>query len=274
MHEAEVRPSIWYFIMLAVISPAKTLDYESTCPLHTPTYPVFLAEAEELIKLLRKKTSSQLSDLMGISEKLADLNLQRYRDWQLPFTEDNARAAFFAFKGDVYTGFTLNTYGVEDFIFSQQHLRILSGLYGLLKPMDLMQPYRLEMGTKLTSAKGKDLYEFWDLQITEAVDAAVADSGSDFLINLASNEYFSSIKTKNLKAKVITPVFKDHKNGSYKIVSFYAKKARGMMCDFMIKNRITAPNGLKKFDTAGYRYNKSMSDNVNWVFTRDESAQA
>ena len=162
-----------HFIMLAVISPAKTLDYESACPVHTPTYPDFLAEAGELIAVLRKKTSSQLGELMGISEKLADLNLQRYRSWQPPFTEDNARAALFAFKGDVYTGFTLETYGAEDFDFSQQHLRILSGLYGLLKPMDLMQPYRLEMGTKLKSAKGKDLYEFWDLQITEAVDAAV-----------------------------------------------------------------------------------------------------
>ncbi|MDF1755690.1 MAG: peroxide stress protein YaaA [Verrucomicrobiales bacterium] len=260
--------------MLAVISPAKTLDYESALPAHNPTQPEFLDDSEELIGVLRKKTRPQLSDLMGISEKLADLNFQRYKDWSVPFDEDNARAALLAFKGDVYTGFTLETYGKRDFNFSQKHLRILSGLYGLLRPMDLMQPYRLEMGTKLKNPRGKDLYEFWGSRITEAVDAAVEESGSEYLINLASNEYFSSIRKGELKSTIITPGFKDLKNGKYKIVSFYAKKARGMMCDFMIKNRITNPEELKKFDTAGYRYNKELSDNVSWVFTRDEPPKA
>ena len=260
--------------MLAVISPAKTLDYESACPAHTPSYPDFLDEAGELISVLRKKSRPQLSDMMGISDKLADLNFQRYKDWKQPFNEDNARAALLAFKGDVYTGFTLDSYGKRDFQFAQKQLRILSGLYGLLRPLDLMQPYRLEMGTKLKTPKGKDLYEFWDLKVTEAVDAAVKNSGSEYLINLASNEYFNSIKKEALQSSVITPIFKDLKNGTYKIVSFYAKKARGMMCDYMIRNRVKDPEGLKKFDTGGYRYNKDLSDNVSWVFTRDEPQNA
>lgn len=256
--------------MLAIISPAKTLDFDSACPDHKPTQPHFLDDAEELIGVLRKKSRPQLSDLMGISEKLADLNFQRYKDWQRPFSEDNARAALLAFKGDVYTGFNLESYKAEDFKFAQQHLRILSGLYGLLKPLDLIQAYRLEMGTKLKSDRGKDLYEFWRPQVTEAVQQAIAKSGSDCLINLASNEYFKSIDSKQLDSTVITPVFKDLKNDKYKIISFYAKKARGMMCDFMINKQIKDPNGLKKFNTAGYRYNKELSDNVSWVFTRDE----
>ncbi|MDF1816602.1 MAG: peroxide stress protein YaaA [Verrucomicrobiales bacterium] len=260
--------------MLAVISPAKTLDYESACPPHNPTQPEFLDDSEELIAVLRKKTRPQLADLMSISEKLADLNFTRYKEWHRPFNEDNARAALLAFKGDVYTGFTLNTYGKRDFNFAQDHLRILSGLYGVLRPMDLMQPYRLEMGTKLKNPRGKDLYEFWDRKITDAIDEAVQKSGSDQLINLASNEYFSAIKKSALKSHIITPVFKDLKNEKYKIISFYAKKARGMMCDYMIKNRLKNPEELKKFNTAGYTYNKDMSDNVSWVFTRDEPPKA
>ena len=256
--------------MLAVISPAKTLDFESECPPHNPSQPQFLDQAEELIGVLRKKSRPQLTELMGISEKLADLNFQRYKSWTRPFSEDNARAALLAFKGDVYTGFELGRYGMDDFDFTQSHLRILSGLYGLLCPLDLIQPYRLEMGTKLRTGRGKNLYEFWDGQITEALDSALVSSGSRCLVNLASNEYFHSVQAGSLDARVITPVFKDLKNQSYKVISFYAKKARGMMCDFMIRKRITEPDGLKKFKTAGYRFNRKLSEGDTWVFTRDE----
>ena len=256
--------------MLAVISPAKTLDYESRCPAHDPSQPEFLDEAGEIIGVLKKKTRPQLGDLMSISEKLADLNFQRYKDWSRPFSEDNARAALLAFKGDVYTGFDVENYGKRDFNFAQKHLRILSGLYGLLRPLDLMQPYRLEMGTKLKTKRGGDLYAFWDEKITHAVNRVVADSKGKALINLASNEYFKSIRPKLLECDVITPSFKDLKNGKYKIISFFAKKARGMMCDHMILNRLTKPEELKSFDRAGYRYNEALSKGNTWVFTRDE----
>ena len=258
--------------MLAVISPAKTLDFESACPAHTPSQPDFLDEAETLVGVLRKKSRPQLRELMSLSDKLADLNFQRYRSWSRPFSEDNARAALLAFKGDVYTGFELETYGRRDFDFAQKHLRILSGLYGLLRPLDLIQPYRLEMGTRLGNPRGKDLYDFWGDTITGAVNRAVAESGSKVLVNLASNEYFKSVHQEEIEARVITPVFKDLKNDSYKIISFYAKKARGMMCDYLIQNRVKKPDDLKNFDTAGYGYNEELSKEDSWVFTRDEPA--
>ncbi|MCB1229788.1 MAG: peroxide stress protein YaaA [Verrucomicrobiae bacterium] len=258
--------------MIAVISPAKTLDYESRCPSLTPTEPEFLGESESLIKALRKKRRPELQALMGISENLADLNYRRYRDWSLPFTEDNARPALLAFKGDVYTGFTLDEYTKRDFEFAQQHLRILSGLYGLLRPLDLMQPYRLEMGTGLKTARGKDLYAFWDRKITHALNEALRETRSNHLINLASNEYFRSVRDDLLDAEVVTPVFKDLKNGEYRIISFFAKKARGMMSDFLIRNRIKRPEDLKDFDRAGYRYNAALSEGTTWLFTRDRPA--
>ena len=256
--------------MLAVISPAKTLDYESQCPAHEPTQPDFLEDSEELIGVMRKKSRPQISDLMNVSEKLADLNFERYKNWSRPFSEDNARAALFAFKGDVYTGFELEKYGKRDLNFAQKHLRILSGLYGLLRPLDLMQPYRLEMGTKLKTQRGKDLYAFWDDKITHGIAEALREAKSKTLVNLASNEYYNSVREKSLDAEVITPAFKDLKNGQYKIVSFWAKKARGMMCDFMIRERITKPEGLKDFKTAGYKFNRKLSEENSWVFTRDK----
>ncbi|NNE93299.1 MAG: peroxide stress protein YaaA [Verrucomicrobiales bacterium] len=260
--------------MLAVISPAKTLDFESQCPAHEPSKPDFLEDSEELISVMRKKSRPQIRELMGISEKLADLNYQRFHDWKRPFTEDNARAALLAFKGDVYTGFTIEQYGKRDFEFAQKHLRILSGLYGLLRPLDLIQPYRLEMGTRLKTGRGKDLYAFWDNKITHSLNEAIRESKSKVLVNLASNEYFSSVRFAELDAEVITPVFKDLKNDTYKIISFYAKKARGMMCDHMILNRIRKPDDLKSFDRAGYQFNESMSEGNTWVFTRDEPPSA
>ncbi len=256
--------------MLAVISPAKTLDFETTCPPHQVSQPQFMDEAETLISVLKKQSRPQLQELMGISEKLADLNFQRFKEWSRPFTEDNARAALLAFKGDVYTGFSLNQYGLEDFQFVQKHLRILSGLYGVLRPMDLIQPYRLEMGSKLKTSRGANLYEFWGKQITDSINSAFRASGSKTLINLASQEYFSSIQVDKLEGEIITPIFKDRKNGDYKIISFYAKKARGMMCDFMTLERITEPSGLKDFKNGGYSFNISLSEGSSWVFTREE----
>lgn len=258
--------------MLAVISPAKTLDFESACPAHTPSQPDFLDDAESLVDVLRKKSRPQIRELMSLSEKLADLNFQRFKSWSRPFSEDNARAALLAFKGDVYTGFELESYGKRDFAFAQKHLRILSGLYGLLRPLDLIQPYRLEMGTRLRTSRGKDLYDFWGDTITGAVNQAIADSGNKVLINLASNEYFKSVHEGEIDARIITPVFKDLKNDSYQIISFYAKKARGMMCDYLIQNRAKKPDDLKSFDTAGYGYNEELSNEDSWVFTRDEPA--
>lgn len=256
--------------MLAVISPAKTLDYESRCPSVTVSHPDFLDDSEELIGVLKKKRRPQLRALMNLSEKLADQNFERYQEWQRPFNEDNARPALLAFKGDVYTGFSLDEYTKRDFNFAQKHLRILSGLYGVLRPLDLMQPYRLEMGTPLKNARGKDLYAFWDTQITRNLNQALSESKSKTLINLASNEYYKTVDESLIDADVITPVFKDLKNGQYKFLSFYGKKARGMMCDFMIRHRLKKADDLKQFDTAGYAFNEALSEGNTWVFTRDE----
>lgn len=255
--------------MLAVISPAKTLDFESRCPPHRASGSDYLDASAELVAILRKKTRTELQELMGISPPLAEVNFDRFTAWKQPFTGDNARAALFAFKGDVYTGFTLDTYSAADLRFTQSHLRILSGLYGLLRPLDLILPYRLEMGTALKTPKGKNLYEFWGSRLTEGLNKALSKSGNDALVNLASLEYFGAVNPREIKGRIITPQFKDLKNGNYKIISFFAKKARGMMCDFMIKNRIEEPEALKSFDTGGYRYNPAMSDSNTWAFTRD-----
>lgn len=260
--------------MLAVISPAKTLDYESRCPSVSVTQPDFLDDSAKLIAALRKKRRPELRELMSLSENLADLNYERYQDWNLPFNEDNARPALLAFKGDVYTGFSLDEYTKRDFAFAQQHLRILSGLYGLLRPLDLMQPYRLEMGTALKTARGKDLYAFWDDKITHALNQALAESKSKILVNLASNEYYSSVRKEKLDTEVVTPVFQDLKNGKYKIISFFAKKARGMMCDYLIRNRLKKPDDLKNFTSAGYAFNEDLSKGSIWIFTRDEPVTA
>lgn len=207
---------------------------------------------------------------MGISDKLAGLNAARFAEWHTPFTPENAKPAVQAFQGDVYLGLEAETFSDDDNAFAQQHLRILSGLYGLLRPLDLIQPYRLEMGTKLANPAGKDLYAFWKDTLTEALDRAVAESGTPVLVNLASNEYFKAIDAKRLEARVITPVFKDEKNGQLKIISFYAKKARGLMSAWMIRQRLDDPEGLKEFDVAGYRFNATLSEGDTLVFTRRE----
>jgi cytoplasmic iron level regulating protein YaaA (DUF328/UPF0246 family) len=263
--------------MLAVISPAKTLDYESALPPHRPTQPTRLGESAELIAALRRKSRAELEALMDISPALADLNWCRYRDWRLAadgasLDPDQARAAIFAFKGDVYTGFSLESYRAEDLRFAQAHLRILSGLYGVLRPLDLILPYRLEMGTPLATKHGRNLYEFWGERLTEDLNAALAKSGDRTLVNLASQEYFKAVRPGVLKGRVVTPHFREAKGGKYRLVSFFAKKARGLMSDYLIRNRITDPEGLKGFDSEGYRYRPELGDETNWHFTRGEAA--
>ena len=254
--------------MLLVVSPAKNLDYDSPLSTDIFTQPELLDHSQQLMKHCVKLSPAQISRLMGISDKLAGLNAARFGQWGLPFTPDNARPAVLAFNGDVYTGLDANTFSEDDFAFAQKHLRILSGLYGLLKPLDLMQAYRLEMGSKLANDRGSNLYQFWGEIITDKTNQALTDQGDEVLINLASNEYFKSIKKKTLKATVITPAFKDWKNGQYKMISFFAKKARGLMARYIIQNQITAVEQLKGFDLGGYQYSEEFSKGNDWVFTR------
>jgi len=255
--------------MLMIISPAKTLDYESPLATETYTQPDYLDDACELIDQLKELEPHQVSNLMSISDKLGQLNAERFRTWHTPFTPDNARQAILAFKGDVYTGLDAESFSEDDFAFAQQHLRMLSGLYGLLKPLDLMQPYRLEMGTKFENKRGKDLYAFWGRKLTKALNELLA-ADDKVLVNLASNEYFKSVQKKDIDGRLVTPQFKDWKNGQYKMISFYAKKARGLMCRYAIQNRITQADDLKGFNLEGYYFSEEQSDNNNWVFLRDE----
>lgn len=257
--------------MLSVISPAKTLDFETPPTTQEVTQPDFLDDSQALIDILRDYSPQQISDLMGISDKLAGLNAARFADWQPPFSLENAKPAAQAFQGDVYTGLEADTFSDDENRYAQQHLRILSGLYGLLRPLDLIQPYRLEMGTKLPNPAGKDLYAYWKPTLTSALNDAVAASGSKVLVNLASNEYFKAVDAKKLDARIITPVFKDEKNGTFKIISFYAKKARGLMSAWMIRQQINDPEALKAFDVAGYRFDPAASQGDTFVFTRREA---
>ncbi len=254
--------------MLLVISPAKNLDYQTPATTKQSTTPDFLEHAQLLIEELRGLAPQDVSKLMSISDKLGVLNYDRFQQWSLPFTADNAKPAALAFNGDVYTGLNAESFKADDFKFAQKHLRILSGLYGLLRPLDLMQAYRLEMGTKFENQRGKNLYEFWGDIITQALNQQLKSLNSEVLVNLASNEYFKSVKAKTLNATIVTPVFKDWKGDKYKIISFYAKKARGLMCAYAINNRITNAEELKGFDLEGYSYNEAMSSEKEWVFTR------
>ena len=257
-------------VMLIVVSPAKTLDYESPLVTEKFTQPDLISYSKELIEVCRKLTPADVSSLMKVSDKIADLNVGRFQEWSETFTTDNARQAILAFKGDVYTGLEAETLSDADFDYAQDHLRMLSGLYGLLKPLDLMQPYRLEMGTKLTNEKGTNLYQFWGNVITDKLNEAIAAQGDNVLLNLASNEYFKAVKPKNLDAQVITPIFKDCKNGQYKVISFYAKKARGMMARYIIEKRIESVADLTKFDVAGYYFVEEESTPTDLVFKREE----
>lgn len=256
--------------MLMVISPAKTLDFQAAAPVSEFTQPDCIDDSALLIQALRQLSAGDIGKLMKVSDAIAQLNEQRFQDWSLPFNPQNAKQALFAFKGDVYTGMAAETFTTADVIFAQQHLRILSGLYGLLRPLDLMQAYRLEMGTGFVNPRGKNLYEFWGDKITQLLNAQLLYVKSSQLINLASSEYFSAVKPKTLQGEIITPIFKDEKNGEYKIISFFAKKARGMMAAFAIQERITKAEDLKAFNRQGYRYSAEYSKGNDWVFIRDE----
>lgn len=256
--------------MLIVVSPAKTLDYESPLTTEEFTLPELTQHSKELIEECRKLTPQDISELMKVSDKIAGLNVARFQQWSETFTTENARQAILAFKGDVYTGLDAQSMTAQDFNYAQSHLRMLSGLYGLLKPLDLMQPYRLEMGTKLANSRGTNLYQFWGSIITEKLNQALAEQGDNVLVNLASNEYFKAVKKKELDGSIITPVFKDCKNGQYKVISFFAKKARGMMARYIIDNQIDSIEGLTKFDSAGYYFAEEESTATELVFKREE----
>jgi len=255
--------------MLLVISPAKSLDFSYNSDLKNSSEPLFLKEAQILVKELRKLKQEELSSLMSISAKLAELNYERFIKWQLQYSLKNAKPAIYSFKGTVYQGLDAKSLSTKEIKFTNKHLRILSGLYGILSPLDLIQEYRLEMGTKLVNPHGKNLYEFWGNKITSEINKTLEkSSGEKVLINLASNEYFKSIKLRNLDYNVITPVFKDYKNGKYKIITFFAKKARGLMTRFIIQNNISKAEDIKAFDLANYFFNPELSKGKDWVFTR------
>ncbi len=255
--------------MLAILSPAKTLDLSPPPRRIAHTIPSLLSDSEQLVDVLRRKNAPQLEKLMKISSKLAVLNRDRYREWSVPFTPDNSKQCLLAFRGDVYQGLEADSFKKADFDYAQKHLRILSGLYGILRPLDLIQAYRLEMGTPLKTRHGKDLYGFWADRITDELSIALAAQRGNHLVNLASNEYFKSVHTKRLNAEVFTPVFKDLKNGQYKFISFFAKKARGMMADYIVRNRLKHPDELRGFDSAGYAFISELSDDFTLTFTRD-----
>ena len=255
--------------MLAVISPAKTLDFDTPAQTRTHTMPGFLADSTALINQLRDLSPDEIGELMGISTKLADLNYTRYTNWGTPFTTKNAKQAVLAFKGDVYMGLQAWNMSQRDLTWAQRHVRILSGLYGLLKPLDLIQPYRLEMGTRLASARGSDLYAFWGDKLTTALNDALAAEKSHVLVNLASNEYFAALDPDRIDARIITPTFRDLKNGRYKFLAFFAKKARGYMTRHIVTNRVSTLKALRAFNCEGYRYSESASVGDDWVFLRD-----
>lgn len=255
--------------MLILVSPAKTLDFEHPPLTQVHTHSDFLPYSQELIQVCRRLTPSDIATLMKVSDNIAGLNAARFGEWQPHFTLENAKQAIFAFRGDVYTGFDADTLSNPELERAQSQLRILSGLYGLLRPLDLILPYRLEMGTSLINLKGKNLYEFWDNILTQAVNKAIVNQGDDIIVNLASNEYFKAIKVDQLDGQLITPVFKDFKNGQYKVISFFAKRARGMMARYIISQQINSIEGLKTFNATGYYYSKELSKPNQPTFLRE-----
>lgn len=261
--------------MLIVISPAKTLDFEQQSLHKVATKPTLLAQSKKLITQLRTLSPKQISKLMSISDNLTAEVTEYVANWKAKYDTATAKQAVLAFRGDVYLGLDADSFRTKDFNFAQDHLRILSGLYGVLRPLDLMQPYRLEMGTKLKGDYGRDLYDFWDDTINKQIQKALKEEGDDVLVNLASNEYFKAVRAKELDSRVITPVFKDRNaKGEYKVISFFAKKARGMMARHIIRERISDEDGLLTFRSAGYKYNRGQSTEDKPVFTRDKAPAA
>ncbi|WP_142850159.1 peroxide stress protein YaaA [Telmatospirillum sp. J64-1] len=259
--------------MLALLSPAKKLDFDPPVLPLPHTQPAFLEETAILVETARGLSRADLSRLMDISPSLADMNYERFRSFSTPFTPQNAKQAVLAFAGDTYIGLEASTLGVEDLTWAQDHLGILSGLYGLLRPFDLIQPYRLEMGTRMANPRGNDLYDFWGARLAQAAEAAVAGHASPVIVNLASTEYFKAVGAKRLSVPLITPVFKEVKGGQAKVIGLMAKRARGMMARFMIENRIDEPEALKDFCASGYRFRADLSNGKEWVFLRDHDLQ-
>jgi cytoplasmic iron level regulating protein YaaA (DUF328/UPF0246 family) len=256
--------------MLIVLSPAKFLDYKTPVKVKAPTLPEFVSESAKLIADLKKLAPQDVAKLMGLSDPLATLNVGRYRDWSKTFTEINSKPAIYAFNGDVYDGFDVKSLNAKAIDFAQDHIRILSGLYGALRPLDLMQAYRLEMGTSLKNARGKDLYAFWGNRVTNSLKKILDKEKKPVLLNLASEEYFKVLQAKDLACPVIAPVFQDAKEGKYKIISFYAKRARGLMARYVVENRISDPADLKGFNLDGYKYYAAESTVDKPVFRRAE----
>ena len=257
--------------MLTILSPAKKLSNECFARTQNYTTPTFLNESQALVDILRSKKPIDLQNLMGISDKLSVLNWERFQNWKLPVEKSSAKEAIYHFQGDTYSGLNTEDLSSGEITFAQKNTRILSGLYGVLKPLDLILPYRLEMGTKLKNNKGDSLYQFWGDTLSKFITNELKSHSAKVLINCASVEYFKSLNNTSLKADVITPHFKELKNGNYKIISFYAKKARGMMARFIIKNKIQEPSKILQFDYAGYKYNDQLSSPLNPVFTRAQS---
>ena len=256
--------------MLVLLSPAKTLDYETPAPVSAFSQPELLAQSQLLIKRCQSLSMQEIASLMKVSDKIAALNVARFAKWHVPFSLDNAKQALFAFQGDVYTGLQAQTLTRDTLDYAQKHLCILSGLYGLLRPLDLMQAYRLEMGLRLENERGNNLYQFWGSLITRTLNQALQAQGEQLLINLASNEYFKAVKKKEFAGEIITPIFKDQKNGQYKVISFYAKKARGLMARYILEQQLTSREQLKEFAEDGYYFVESESTERELVFYRDE----
>ena len=254
--------------MLAILSPAKTLDYETPLKTKLNSQPIYGRESNQLIKTLRTFEPFEVASLMKISDKLADLNHKRYVEWRNKPAENKTRPAALAFKGDVYQGLEAESFNDNDLKFAQRHLRILSGLYGLLRPLDVIQPYRLEMGTKLKTSKGQNLYDYWGTKLTTGLNEALKESKEGTLVNLASNEYFGAVQPKLLEGSLLNIGFKEKRNGQLKFVSFSAKKARGLMAKFIIKERLKNPDDLKNFDLEDYKFNKKLSSELDWTFSR------
>jgi cytoplasmic iron level regulating protein YaaA (DUF328/UPF0246 family) len=256
--------------MIILMNSSKTLDFKQKAAISKHSIPELKEDADHLVKEIRKLSTAEFSKLMKTSNKLTDLNLERYANWQTDMKKANAKQALLAFRGDIYAGMEVDDYKIKDFNFAQKHMRILSGLYGILRPLDLIQPYRLEMATKLATTRGKNIYDFWGTKLNEILKALLKQEKSGTLVNLCSMEYFKVIKPNQLDVRVITPAFKEFRDGNYRFITLYAKKARGMMCNYIIHNQLKGVKDLKSFDVEGYRFNEEISSDDQWVFTRGE----